>query len=135
MSALRKRFTVQIDPLGLPMTESELATLIEGGVVRLGAHSINHASLSDLSLEESRLEIRGSQAQCQEFTAEPVDGFAYPYGNMTPDVCKEVEAAGFSWACAAEAGFVDGKPSQYFRLPRIPAPNVAGQAFATVLAS
>ncbi len=133
MGALRCEFSATIDPLGLPMTETELAALVEGDVIRLGAHSVNHASLSDLSLEESRLEIRDSQKQCRGFTAKPVEGFAYPYGNMTADVRKEVEAAGFSWACAAEAGFVDGRPPEYFKLPRIPALNVVGEAFATTL--
>ena len=134
MSSLRERFAAEIDPLGVPMTKTELADLVEGGVVRLGAHSVHHASLSDISPEESRAEIRGSQAQCRDFTTEPVDGFAYPYGNMSPGVCQEVEAAGFAWACAAEAGFLDGKQTDYFRLPRIPAPNVAGQAFTMALA-
>ncbi len=134
MSSLRGRFEAMIDPLGLPMTRAELTELVEGGVVRLGAHSVHHASLSDISFEESRAEIRGSQAKCRTFTTEPVEGFAYPYGNMTSAVCQEVEAAGFAWACAAEAGFLDGKQTDFFRLPRIPAPNVAGPAFAMALA-
>ena len=134
MEELRAKLQAEVDSLALPMTEADLSRLVEGGIMRLGAHTVNHASLSDLSLEESREEIRNSQRQCRAFTQEPVEGFAYPYGNMTPEVCQEVRAAGFSWACSTEGEFLDGEQPDFFMLPRLTVTDIAGREFAMTLA-
>ncbi len=133
MEEMRKVLPVKDDPLSFPMTQTELASLVEGGVVSLGAHSVHHVSLSDVSLEEGRREIAASRQQCQSFTAAPVQGFAYPYGNMTPEICNEVENTGFTWACAADGGCLQRTDVEYFRLPRVPAANVAGRPFSKLL--
>lgn len=135
MATLRSKFSVPIDPLARPMNAAELGTLVEGDVVRLGAHTINHSSLPDLSLDESRNEIRGSGEQCRAYTPLPIDGFAYPYGNLTPELCREVQNAGYSWACAVKSEFLDEDTTDVFRLPRISVPDETAQDLTLRLAS
>lgn len=134
LAELRVIFPTQADLLALPMSATELNEMIRGDLVRLGAHTVTHASLSDTDEEEARLEIQGSRQQCRALTQTPVEGFAYPYGNMTPEACIAVEAAGFSYACAAQAGFLDRGTTDFYRLPRVPATNVSDRAFSALLA-
>lgn len=133
LQALRQQFPINADPLGMPMEKRQIDELVDGGLIRLGAHTVHHASLSDASLQVSREEIQESKRQCEALTPDAVQGFAYPYGNMTSAVCREVAAAGFAYGCAAEAGFLDRQDQDLFTLPRVPAPNIAGRAFGALL--
>lgn len=133
LQSLRSKFRIEADPLSLPMSHGQLSEMVAGDLVQVGAHTVHHASLSDRSLDEGRQEIRESKVQCEIFAQRPVTGFAYPYGNMTPEICREVERAGFRYACAAEAGYLDSAEPDYFTLPRLPAPDAGGNEFAALL--
>ena len=133
LEALRSCLQSTRDPLSEPMTVAELKELTEGGLIRLGAHTVTHASLSDLSLEESCRELRDSRAQCCALTDEPADGFAYPYGNLTEEVHAEVGAAKFGWACTTDEYLIDPRHADLFRLPRMTVPNEVGPAFTKCL--
>ena len=105
------------------MSPEEIRTLLCDGLIQLGAHTITHPALTSLGRLECRSEIEGSGRQCRELAAKRVSGFAYPYGDMSYDVRRDVAALGFSWACSTEGGFVDGEPLDHYALPRIAVPN------------
>ncbi len=123
MNTLRRRFGTAQDSLGKPMTSDEIRTLLSDGLVELGAHTVTHPALTFLSRLECRREIDGSGHRCRELATKCVNGFAYPYGDMSLEVRSDVARLGFSWACSTEGGFVDGKQPDIYALPRIAVPN------------
>lgn len=123
MNTLRRHFGTVRDPLGRPMNSDEIGELLSDGLVELGAHTVTHPALTLLSRLESRREIEGSGHRCRELATKCVNGFAYPYGDMSSEVRGDVARLGFSWACSTESGFVDGKQPDIYALPRVAAPN------------
>jgi peptidoglycan/xylan/chitin deacetylase (PgdA/CDA1 family) len=123
MNALRRRLGMAQDPLGKPMNSDEIRAFLSDGLVELGAHTVTHPALTLLSRLESRREIDGSGHRCRELATKCVNGFAYPYGDMSSEVRSDVARLGFSWACSTEGGFVDGKQPDIYALPRIAVPN------------
>jgi peptidoglycan/xylan/chitin deacetylase (PgdA/CDA1 family) len=123
MNTLRRRLGTVQDPLGKPMSSDEIRAFLSDGLVELGAHTVTHPALTFLSRLESRREIDGSGHRCRELTAKCVNGFAYPYGDMSLEVRGDVARLGFSWACSTEGGFVDGKQPDIYALPRVAVPN------------
>jgi len=81
-----------------------------------GAHSINHATLTDLPIEESEREIAGSKAELEERTARPVEFFAYPRGRWNPAV-RAIVLRLYCGACSTAAGPVE-PDADPFALPR-----------------
>src|SRR5207344_1613304 len=102
MDSLRIRFARPNDPLALPMNAEEVRSLLEDELITLGAHSVTHSSLTALSKAERQREIDLSGERCLAISNSHVTGFAYPYGDMNPDVQREVEASGYAWACSTE---------------------------------
>jgi peptidoglycan/xylan/chitin deacetylase (PgdA/CDA1 family) len=124
MNTLRRHLgTAQEDPLGKPMSSDEIRDLLSDDLVELGAHTVTHPALTFLSRRESRQEIDGSGHRCRELANKCVNGFAYPYGDISLEVRSDVATLGFSWACSTEGGFVDGKQADIYALPRFAVPN------------
>jgi len=123
MNTLRCHLGTSQDPLGRPMSSDEICDLLSDGLVELGAHTVTHPALSFLSRLESRQEIEASGHRCRELATKCVNGFAYPYGDMSSEVRSDVATLGFSWACSTEGGFVDGKQADIFALPRVAVPK------------
>jgi peptidoglycan/xylan/chitin deacetylase (PgdA/CDA1 family) len=100
------------------LTSAELRLLAESGLFSIGAHSINHPSLPQLSRAEKAAEIAGSRRACEEILGRPVTSFAYPFGDMDEQSREEVRRAGFAYACSTSPEPV--RPtSPRFALPRI----------------
>jgi peptidoglycan/xylan/chitin deacetylase (PgdA/CDA1 family) len=97
--------------------------LLSGDLVTLGAHSVTHAALAGLSRFECRREIDESRERCRQLMERRVEGFAYPYGDMSLAVREDVAAGGFGWACSTEEGFMDQGQTNFYALPRIAVPN------------
>jgi peptidoglycan/xylan/chitin deacetylase (PgdA/CDA1 family) len=133
MTSLRQCLQTASDSLSKPMTTAEIGTLLSDGLVTLGGHSVTHASLTDVSRDESRREIRESGERCRILSTRPVKGFSYPFGNFNEEVCRDANAAGFSWACAADGGFLAEKTLNYFVLPRIGVSDMPLRRFARLL--
>lgn len=133
MDSLRLCFETTPDPLAMPMTVHEVHTFLEGGLIALGAHSVTHPALTSLSRAESRQEIDLSRQQCRTLAAERINGFAYPYGDMSLEVQGDVAALGFSWACSTEGAWLDGEQLNMYALPRIAAPNAPMKTFISLI--
>jgi peptidoglycan/xylan/chitin deacetylase (PgdA/CDA1 family) len=133
MDSLRLRFARPQDSLALPMTAEEVCNFLEGGLITLGAHSVTHSALTALSKLERRREIDLSGQRCRAISNSHVTGFAYPYGDMNPDVQREVETSGYSWACSTEGAWLIGDQQNVYALPRIAVPNAPLKAFISLL--
>jgi peptidoglycan/xylan/chitin deacetylase (PgdA/CDA1 family) len=70
--------------------------------VELGAHTVTHPRLDELSLTEVQREVIDSKRWLEELLERPVSSFAYPYGAHDPRVRAAVIAAGFQSAAAVK---------------------------------
>lgn len=70
--------------------------------VELGAHTVTHPRLDELSLAEVQREVVDSKRWLERVLERPVTSFAYPYGAHDPRVRAAVIAAGFHSAAAVK---------------------------------
>lgn len=123
MDSLRSHFEAALDPLAMPMCAEEIRAFLKCGLIAVGAHSVTHPALTELSRLERRREIALSGEQCRALTTQRVDGFAYPYGDMNSEVRDDVAREGFSWACSTQHAFIDCDQVDIYALPRFLVPN------------
>ena len=133
LAAMRPRFPISPDRLSLPMLVEEVQRMLHGGVMAVEAHTVHHASLTDVSPVEGREEIAQSAAQCREWSNRPIEGFAFPYGNYSTAISAEVKAMGLLWACTTEGSFLNGPSPDLFALPRLTPTNAPMENFARML--
>jgi peptidoglycan/xylan/chitin deacetylase (PgdA/CDA1 family) len=115
------------------LTADEVAKLAEGGLIEVGAHTVNHVDLSAAPASVQQAEIEASKAACEAILNRPVTSFAYPYGRVgtaTPDL---VRAAGFACACTCERDLV-GHHSAPLLVPRHHVGDWDGDVFGARLA-
>jgi len=83
--------------------------------MEVGSHSMYHRKLSGLEQGDLDREIHDSRHILSEVVGEPVEGFAYPYGELDSRAIQSVRRAGYSYACALRT---HGEWTE-FRLPRV----------------
>jgi peptidoglycan/xylan/chitin deacetylase (PgdA/CDA1 family) len=122
-------------PRHRPMSAEEIGRLEGGGLVEVGAHTVNHPLLSEVPPAVQRREIRQSKARLEEILGHGVSSFAYPYGkpaDYTAETVDLVRRAGFACACSTVADVAKGS-SDPFQLPRIWVRNCSGERLAAQL--
>lgn len=77
-------------------------------MVELGAHSVTHPHLDELSLTEIEREVSHSKRRLEQLVGRSVDTFAYPYGAYDTRVRAAVIAAGFCSAAAVKNALSHG---------------------------
>lgn len=111
-----------------PLTLGEVAAVDEGGLIELGAHTVNHPALANISRAVQQEEIQQSKAHLEDILRHPVHSFAYPYGSFSEQTPSLVQEAGFTRACSTitERVYAHTNP---FLLPRIEVQNWDGEEF------
>jgi peptidoglycan/xylan/chitin deacetylase (PgdA/CDA1 family) len=92
--------------------------------VTIGAHTVSHPILSQISSADAESEISNSKTQIEKRIGQRVGHFALPNGGMkdfSPDVIRHIQNAGFSSNVTTLSGKV-GKSTDRFKMPRI-SPN------------
>jgi peptidoglycan/xylan/chitin deacetylase (PgdA/CDA1 family) len=119
------------DQVGLRrvVTREELRHLAEGNLVQIGAHTVTHAALSQLTAERQREEIAGSRRDLEAALERQVTGFSYPFGDTGSGAAAILEEEGFHYACESRNG-VAWRRTDQFALPRFWVPNWDGRRFA-----
>jgi peptidoglycan/xylan/chitin deacetylase (PgdA/CDA1 family) len=79
------------------MTADELLDLHAAGV-ELGAHTVTHPDLEELSYDECLREMTASRDFLRELTGAPVRTFAYPFCKYGRDAVRAARDAGFAAA-------------------------------------
>jgi hypothetical protein len=105
----------------LPCTADELRTLARSPVGSVGAHTVSHPELAQLSASDQASEIRDSRAALEALLGCPVTLFSYPFGHahsFTSQTRKLVREAGYQAACANWTGLV-AEGADPLRLPRV----------------
>ena len=80
------------------MTYDQIKEMLDSGLVKLGAHTVNHAQLDKLSVSDQRYEIAKSKFDLEYMFHQKITDFAFPYGMYNDDTLKLVEEAGFETA-------------------------------------
>jgi peptidoglycan/xylan/chitin deacetylase (PgdA/CDA1 family) len=114
------------------MTRDEIRSLAADGLVTIGAHTVTHPVLPELDVDACSREIVQSKTDCEALTGAPVDGFAYPYGELDAKTRASVRAAGFRFACAAQHKPIAAS-SDVFALRRLHVRDCDGDAFEKAL--
>ena len=120
-------------PDALPMGEEELVSLIDGGLIGIGAHTVHHPALSSIPRDRQQAEILESRRACREIAGDAVRGFAYPYGDRSRPVIESVRACGFAWACSTESTAIAGH--DIHDLPRVQVLDWDGDTFSDKLSA
>lgn len=94
------------------LTEAEVGLLAAAGV-EIGNHGWDHVHLCEV--DDLAHELADSRVRLQELSAQPVDVFAYPFGEYDDRVVEAVRAAGHR-AAATTTG--EGSWDDPLRLPR-----------------
>jgi peptidoglycan/xylan/chitin deacetylase (PgdA/CDA1 family) len=130
LDSLRKSVEGQIemDPLARPMTREELLHLKESMCVEIGAHTLTHPSLPNLSLSAQLEEISGSRQACATMLGFTPESFAYPYGDYTPETPALVAQAGFKRAYSTHPD-LNFRGTNPYLIPRFGCDNWTGTAF------
>lgn len=85
------------------LSEIQLAELAKSPFAAIGAHTVNHPSLSTCSPGELRRELRESKQYLQKVSSQPVDTFAYPFGDCNRVVAEAARDAGFRATFAVDS--------------------------------
>lgn len=70
----------------------------------IGAHSMTHAKLPELSLDAITREVTDSKHTIENLLGEEILSFSYPYGQVDERVRATVKQAGFKYACGVYTG-------------------------------
>lgn len=70
----------------------------------IGAHSMNHKNLTELSEIELREELMDSMKSIESILGKQIYSFAYPYGATNEKVSRITEECGFTFGCGVYSG-------------------------------
>lgn len=102
------------------LTRQEVVNLGDSQMISIGAHTMTHPPLAQLTTFQQKKEIEQSKTKLESLLNKPVTQFSYPYG-MPADYSMEtthlVQQAGFHCACTNIIDVVRAQ-SNPFQLPR-----------------
>jgi peptidoglycan/xylan/chitin deacetylase (PgdA/CDA1 family) len=103
------------------LTAIEIKQLASASTVTIGAHTVNHPTLSDLTSQEQLYEMRHSRADLEALLGRTVTEMSYPSGlpgrDYNEDTVRLARAAGYTCACAAHTDIVHAG-ADAMQLPR-----------------
>jgi peptidoglycan/xylan/chitin deacetylase (PgdA/CDA1 family) len=119
---------IDADSVHRPLSEEEVRRLVSPGFIDVGAHTVTHPVLPWLNEARQRAEIENSSAACEELIGEPIQTFAYPYGQYDDTTVDCVRDAGFTCACTSRDGTLSTTDDP-MALPRFKVDNWKGANF------
>ncbi|HEX4094179.1 MAG TPA: polysaccharide deacetylase family protein [Trebonia sp.] len=102
------------------LTTEDLGRLAASDCVTIGAHTVDHARLSDRPAEEQGTTIADSKRELERSIGQGVSHFAYPFGghdDFDQRSVSAVRSAGFDTACTTIPGTARSSADPYL-LPR-----------------
>jgi peptidoglycan/xylan/chitin deacetylase (PgdA/CDA1 family) len=122
---LAERYKIDANALcrNLAMTWKQVRTLNKDELVTIGAHTVSHPSLMEISYKDVRFEMTESRARIARKIGEEPKFFCYPYGDETTAGQREFALAkelGFEAAVTTRKGMIyEEHRDHLFALPRI----------------
>ncbi|HEY0392026.1 MAG TPA: glycosyltransferase [Solirubrobacterales bacterium] len=99
------------------LTAAEVMEMRARGM-RFGGHTRTHSRLPETAEERIDAEVSGCREDIEGLLGEPIEAFAYPYGDHDERAAAAVERAGFTAACTVEPQLA-GPGSDPMAIPRI----------------
>ena len=90
----------------LPLMSQDMVAEMAAYGIEFGAHTMTHPRLAHLPLTQARAEIFTCKATLEAKYGHEFKTFAYPYGDLNPEVKALVKEAGFDFAVATDSGDV-----------------------------
>lgn len=82
--------------IGDLLTEEQIVELSKE--FEIGAHTITHRILTDITLDEVKKEVEASKKYLEALLKKPIPSFCYPRGKYSKEISEVVKKAGFSYA-------------------------------------
>ena len=116
-------------PTYLPMTSQEFMSLAQCPLFEIGAHTVHHPMLTNLSGKEQEEEISRSKRDLENMIGKPITSFSYPHGKYSDETLQIVKRLKFEAACTVVARAVLRSDHQHL-LPRFSVLDWNGDQFA-----
>jgi len=97
----------------------QLKTLLDTGLVEIGAHGYHHVNLSQVQGAQLRQEIHHAKVLLEDTLDVAVSYFAYPWGNATDAVTQMVQDAGYRLAFTTRKKKLTSSRIDFLRIPRV----------------
>ena len=117
-----------------PLGDEELRRLSARPGHSIGAHTVNHLALSHQAEDVVRREVEEGRRRLESRLGCAVEGFAYPYGDVSTVALEAAAETGFRWAVTCEARPVEAR-EEPLKIPRIDMAPAAGRHSARSSAS
>ena len=101
-------------PVRQLMSAEQIRAAARAGI-EIGSHGLTHRGLAHADRGTLDMEVRRSRDVLESLTGGAVDGFCYPYGDLSDATVRATRAAGYVYAVATRAS---GREDRY-ALPRI----------------
>lgn len=125
-ATIRERFgddaLVPVGDLDRPMTPDELVRFASDPCVVIGNHTVDHAILDVLDLDQVQEQIQGCQQLLHDWLGYAPTSIAYPNGNVNDAVAEVARSVGLTTGFSTEWG-AEPLPlaaTRIMRVPRIP---------------
>ncbi len=106
------------------MSWEDIIELGRDPLIAIGAHTISHPSLSQLTDEDVYKEMKGSKDRLEEMLKHPIETFSYPFGSSVEAdrrVSLIAEKIGYKCALACMYGHIRREHKDHpYSIPRIP---------------
>ena len=97
---------------------NEIKKMNKNGI-DFGAHTLNHPSLTNITLDEAKWEILESKNCIEEVLDNEVKSFAFPYGAFNEKTVSLVKNLGFNSSVTVIPGFVNNSVNELYQLNRM----------------
>jgi Polysaccharide deacetylase len=94
--------TSKVGTLGY-LSPNDIRSLAKSGF-EIGSHSVTHAYLPSLTLDQVRRELRDSKDQLEQWLGLPTRHFSCPLGGYTPVVATIAEEIGYASVATSQVG-------------------------------
>jgi peptidoglycan/xylan/chitin deacetylase (PgdA/CDA1 family) len=128
------RVYIKIEPLvrttHRTLNQLELLTLELGGAIEIGAHTVTHPFLAQMTLAEQQQEVQQSKDALEEILGHEVISFSYPNGSYALETISIVRQIGFNCACSSISNKINPRNTNNCLLPRFMVEDWDGDTFA-----
>lgn len=101
------------------LSDDEVKTMLESGLIEIGSHTINHVNLPQLSKDEKIRQIELSKKMIEELFNITCDSFAYPFGFFDEESALLVSQNGYKCAVTTQNSVFYKDKFNNFKIPRI----------------
>lgn len=96
------------------MYTSQLKEIVQNGLVEIGAHTVHHAYLKGIRLQDVISEVVKSKTMLENMFHVYVVSFAYPYGAFDQQAIDVVRNAGFRTAVSTVPGIIQSQTNRFY---------------------